>query len=180
MIGGRDDRIIKCGTSAGINLFQRLFQLEKIIGEILIEIIFVVKVHHENFVLRIAGTHQIERGLIHFAALLLHRPRIIDEDAHRDRNVFLVKRNNVLRLAVFKHGKCAAVERSDDMLPVIDYRGVQKNFVDVFAKDEDALIVQVVVLIFVLIFLLTGLVFIFICALIRLLVWIFGLFWRLR
>ncbi len=55
MLGRGDDGIVEGSASAGVNFFQRFLQLEQVVGEILVEIIFVVEVHDEDFVLGIAG-----------------------------------------------------------------------------------------------------------------------------
>ena len=59
----------------------------------------------------------------------------------------MVKRDDVLRLAVFEHGERAAIQIGDDVLLVVDHRGMQQNFVHVFLEDEDSLLVQILVLI---------------------------------
>ena len=57
-----------------------------------------------------------------------------------------MERDDVLRLPVFKDGEGVFVEVGDNVLFVVDYGGVQQHFVHVFAKDEDALIVELLVL----------------------------------
>ena len=64
------------GASARVNLFQRFLQLQQVVGEILVEIILVVKIHHEYFVVRIAGPHQVERGLVHLVPLSRMEPEL--------------------------------------------------------------------------------------------------------
>ncbi len=133
MFGRGHNRVIQRGTSARIDLFQRLFQLQQIVGEVLIEIVFVVEIHHEDFVLGIARPHQVQRRLIHLVPLLPHRPRVVDHDAHRDRDVLVVKRDDVLLLPVLKHRERAPVQIGDDVLLVVLHSGVQKNFVHILA-----------------------------------------------
>ena len=147
MLGRSYKSIVKCGASAGVNLLQRFLQFEEIVGEILIEIIFVIEVHDKDFVPGIARPHQIERSLIHLVPLLPHRSRIVDDDADRNRNVLVMERDDVLRLPIFKHGEGVAVECGDDVLLVVDYRGVQQDFVHVFSEDEDSLVIKVTILI---------------------------------
>ena len=59
--------------------------------KVLIEIIFVVEIDDEDLILRIAGPHQIQRSLVDFIALLAHRSGIVDHDAHRHGDVFVLK-----------------------------------------------------------------------------------------
>ncbi len=138
----RDHGIVERRPAPRINLLQRLFQLQQIVGEILVQILFVIEVHDKHFILRIARAHQIKRRLVHFAPFLPHRPGIVDHNAHRHRNVYVVKRNDVLRFAVFKDRKGAAIQRGDDVLLVVDHGSVQHHFVNIFLKDEDSLVVE--------------------------------------
>src|SRR5580700_1689805 len=57
-----------------------------------------------------------------------------------------MKRDDILRLSVFEHGKRVAVERIDNVLLVVDHRGVQQNFVHVLTKDENSLVIEIFVL----------------------------------
>ena len=65
MFGRSHDRVIKSRAAAGINLVQRLLELQQVVGEILVEILLVVEVHDKDFIFRIAGAHQIQRSLVH-------------------------------------------------------------------------------------------------------------------
>jgi len=41
----------------GIDLVQSRFEQQQVVREVLVEIVFVVEIHHEHFVIRIAGSH---------------------------------------------------------------------------------------------------------------------------
>ena len=151
MVGRGHNRVIQSCAAAGIDLLQRLFELQQVIGEILIEILLVVEVHHKHFVLGIAGAHQIQRSLVHLGALLAHGAGIINEDAHGDRNVDVVKGNDVLRLAIFVNRERTFVESGNDVLMIVNDGGMQHDLVHVFFEDEDALVIELVVLIILLV-----------------------------
>ena len=105
---------------------------------ILIEKIFIVEVHHEHFILRIAGTHQIERRLVYSFALFTHRAGIVNHDSHRHRNIFMTKRNNVLRLPIFKYKKVGTIKIRHQPQFVVHHGGVQQHFVHLLVEDERA------------------------------------------
>ncbi len=58
-----------------------------------------------------------------------------------------MERDDVLRLPVFKDSEGAPVECGDNVLLVVDHRGVQQDFVHVFAEDENSLVIEFLVLI---------------------------------
>jgi len=138
MVGRSHNGLVKRGSSVSVNLFQRLFHLQQVISEILIEIVLVVEVDDTDFVFGIARTYQVERGLVHFVAFFAHRPGIVDHNGHRDRNVFVVKRDDGLRLPILEYGECVLVEVGNDALVVVDDRGMEQDFVDILANDEVA------------------------------------------
>src|SRR5580658_255373 len=51
-----------------------------------------------------------------------------------------MKRDDFLQLSVLINGEGIAVEVGDDVLLIVDHRGMQQHFVHVFAEDEDSLI----------------------------------------
>jgi len=57
-----------------------------------------------------------------------------------------MERDDVLLLPILKHGEGAFVEVGDNVLFIVDHRGVQQDLVHVFAEDEDALIADWIVL----------------------------------
>jgi hypothetical protein len=56
--------------------------------------------------------------------------------------------NYVLLLTVFEDRKGSLVQIGDDVLFVVDDGGVEENLVDIFAEDEDAVIVGIFLLVF--------------------------------
>src|SRR5262252_7080054 len=48
----RHNRVIESSPAAGIDLLQRFLQFQQVVGEVLIQVLLVVEVHDEYFVLR--------------------------------------------------------------------------------------------------------------------------------
>ena len=140
MVGRSHNRVVKRGPSAGVDLFQRFFQFQQVVGEVLVKVVFVIEVHDEHFVAGIARPYQIEHRLVHLGTLLAHRTGVVDDDAHRHRDILVMERDDALLLPVLKHGECGAIQVGHNVLLVVDHRGMKQNFVHVFLEDEDALI----------------------------------------
>ncbi len=90
VVEGGDDGVVQGGAAARIDFLQSFVQFLLVAGEILIEIevILVVKVDHENFVGGVAGADEGKRRGVHLRAFVLHARAVIDDQTHRDRNVF--------------------------------------------------------------------------------------------
>ena len=136
-----DYGFIERRSTLGVNLLQRLFQFQQVVGEILIEIIFVVEIHHKHFVLRIARPHQVQRCLVHLGSLFPHRAGIVDHDPHGHGYVFMPERNNILRFAVFQDGKRIPVKVGHNVLPVVHHRGVEQNLIHILAENKYTVLV---------------------------------------
>ena len=120
MIGRGDHGIVHCGPTARINMFKAVTQLFEISSEVLINVRLVVEINDEDFVIRIAGFHQIQRRLIHRLAFVAHRSGVVDQDSQRDRHILLFKSGNLLRLPVFKNLKVVLVETRHRPIMLID------------------------------------------------------------
>ena len=90
MVERTDHGVVERRAAARIDSRERFIQFLLIAREILVQvqIILVVEIHHERFVLRIAGLNERERCVVHLRALLAHAAAIVDYQAHRHRNVF--------------------------------------------------------------------------------------------
>jgi hypothetical protein len=62
----------------------------------------------------------------------------------------MVEGDDVLRLAVLEHCEGIAFQVGDDVLFVIDHRGVEHDLVDVLAKHKNALVGSLALIIFIL------------------------------
>ena len=121
------------------SIFSRpCFQLVDVGGEILVEVVLVVEVDDEDFIVRIRRTHQIQGCGIHLLPLLAHGTGIVDHDAHRNGNIFMAERSDGLGMSILVDVEVALVEVGDDALLVVDDGGVQHDFFDLLAEDKDA------------------------------------------
>ena len=65
----------------------------------------------------------------------------------RDRDIYVMERDDVLWLPIFVNRECALIEIGNDVLMVVNDGGMQHDLVHVFFEDEDALVVELVFLI---------------------------------
>ncbi len=138
MVGGGNDRIVERRAAASLDLFQPLFQLVDVGGEILVKVILVVEVDDAHFIVGIRRAHQIQGRRVHLLPLLAHGTGVIDHDAHGHGNVFVAERGDGLRAPILVHVEIALIEGGDDALLVVDDRGMQHDFFDLLAENEDA------------------------------------------
>src|SRR5580692_620260 len=137
---GGHDGVVKRGSTAGFDLLQRLAQLINVAGELLIEVVLVVKVDHKDLILRIAGPYQIQGSPVYLIALLAHRAGVVDHDAHRNRNILVPEGSNRLRLIILKDAEGALVQRRHQMVLVVHHRRVQHDFFDFLLEDKNSAI----------------------------------------
>src|SRR3954469_6930396 len=134
VIGRGDDCVVQSSAAACLHVLQRSLELFDISGELLIEVILVVKIHHKNLIVGIAGSDQIQSRLVDGVALLSHRSGVIDHNTNRNREIFLMEVSDFLRLVVLKYREVSLVEIIDQVIPVIDDRGVQRHFTRLSAE----------------------------------------------
>src|ERR1035437_9715440 len=138
VVRGSYDGIVERRAAASLDLFQPRFQLVDVGSEILVKVVLVVEVDDEHLIIGIRRAHQIQGGCVHLLALLAHGTRAIDHDAHGDGDLFLAERRDGLEMPVLVDVEVALIEAGDDALLVVDDRGVQHDFFDIFAENEDA------------------------------------------
>ena len=140
--GRGHDGIVERGSTSGFDLLQSLAQLIDVAGELLIEVVLVVKVDHEDLILRIAGAYQIQCRAVHLVPLLAHGAGVVDDDPHGDRNIFMPERSDCLRLVVLKNAERALVESRDQMVLVIHDRSVHYDLFDFLLEYKNAAIAR--------------------------------------
>src|SRR5712692_7937018 len=57
------DGVVESRAAASLVFFQGVLQQVDLVGEGLIEVILVAEINHENFILRVAGAHEITSAL---------------------------------------------------------------------------------------------------------------------
>ena len=142
MIGRGNHRVVQRGAAARFNPLQRILQLGNLGGVVLVEEVLFVEVHHEDLVLRIAGLHQVDGGGVHRRTLFAHGAGIVDDDAHRDGNVFAAERGDLLRLAVFEYGEVALGQVGDQTIVIVHHGGVQGDFVNFLLENKDVALLR--------------------------------------
>ena len=113
---------------------ERFVQFLLVAGEIAVgvEIIFVVEIHDESFVLRVAGLHEGQRRGIHLRALFAHAAAVVDHQAHGDRNIFAArKRKSSARLCPRKLEIILRQRPGTNWPLLVGHRGVQHHQVHV-------------------------------------------------
>ena len=91
MVERANHGVIERGAAAGVDAFEGVLHFVDVAGEIVVgvEIIVVVEIDDEGFVLRIAGFTKRQRGGVHLRALVAHAAAVVDHQAHADGHVFL-------------------------------------------------------------------------------------------
>src|SRR5208337_923055 len=105
---------------------------------ILVEEVFFIEINDKYLVLRITGLYEVDGGGVHRRPLLAHGTGVVDDNAHRHRNIFPAEQGYLLGLAVFEDGEIVAREIGDQAIVIVDHGGVQHNFVHFPLEDIDA------------------------------------------
>src|ERR1700685_2625647 len=117
---------------------QGCLQQVDVRSEILIEIVILAEIHHENFVLRIAGANQVQDCIIDLLPLIAHGTGVVDYDADRYGNILPPERSYLLRFSLFENGERGLVQTRDQVLLVIEYRSVQHYLFYLLLENEHA------------------------------------------
>ena len=99
---------------------------------------FVGEVDDEGLVVTVRGLDQVQCGCINRGTLVPHRPRIIDHDPHRHRNVLVLERRDGLRDAVFEYLEVVLLEVGHQMAAFVEHRDVEDHLIHVSLQGETA------------------------------------------
>lgn len=146
MVSRGHHRIVERCASPRFDFFQPLFQFVDARSEILVEVVLVVEINDADFIIGIGSSHQIQRGCVYLLTFFAHRSGVVHHDTHGNRDVVMVKRGDCLRMSVFKDVEVALVEIGDNVLLVVDYRGVKYHLFNLFLEDEDPGIARIGIL----------------------------------
>src|SRR5580704_16514589 len=138
MIERADNGVKQRCTAARIDALQRFFQLRNVVAEILIEVQvkIVVEVHHESFVLWVAGLHERQRCFVHPGPFVAHAPAIVDHQPHADRNILALKSSELLLYFVFEYTKIFGLQTVRELVAIIQHAGVQHHQANVDLDDR--------------------------------------------
>jgi hypothetical protein len=146
MIERADNGVIERGAAAGVNTFEGFLEFGDTAGEILIEIeiVVVVEIDDEGFVVRIGSLDESQGGFIDAGTLVAHGAAIVDHQAHADRNIFALEEREFLFGFVFEDAKIVFLEAINEFAAIIEDGGVKDDEANV-NLDGAALLVDVLI-----------------------------------
>ncbi len=112
------------------------FNFDHVVGERSVEVRLIIEVHYEDFVLRIAGAHQVQAAWFTCRTLVAHGAGVINKNAECDGDVFATERSDALRLPIFENCECVAIEIGNRMLLFVDHTGVKLDLFYLFLDDK--------------------------------------------
>src|SRR5579883_3472476 len=115
-------------------------------SEILVDKCLVRKIDDESFIFRIGSTDQVQGGRVHGSALVPHGTGIINDDAHRNRNVLVLKRRDGLGNTIFKDMKIVLGQIIHQPPVVVEHCGIQYHFIHIAAEGETTMLSMLQVL----------------------------------
>jgi hypothetical protein len=127
---------------ACFHFFQLFAQLVNVVGEGLVEVVFVVEIDHQYLVLRVAGSDQIQGGLVDLVALFPHGTGIVDDNSHGYGNVFVPERRHLLGMIVLEDGESVAAEGCDEPVVLVHGSGMHHDFFHFLLENEDAAVLS--------------------------------------
>src|SRR5436305_14154712 len=109
-------------------------------GEVLVKIGCLAEIHHEHFILRIAGLDQVHHGFVDSGALVPHRTGVVDDDPDCNRHVFPFERGDGFWLPILRNLEVVASQSRDRATHVIHYGRVQEDFLHLLLKNKPAVV----------------------------------------
>ena len=146
MIERADDGVIERSAAARVNAFEGFLEFGDAAGEILVEIevIVVIEIDDEGFVVRIGSLNESQGGFIDAGTLVAHGAAIVDHQAHADRNIFALEERKLLFGFVFEDAKIVFLEAINEFAAIIEDGGMKNDQANV-NLDGAALLVDVLI-----------------------------------
>ena len=146
MIKRADDGVIERSAAARVNAFEGFLEFGDTAGEILVEIevVVVVEIDDEGFVVRIGSLDESQGGFIDAGTLVAHGAAIVDHQAHADRNIFALEERKFLFGFVFEDAKIVFLEAINEFAAIIEDGGMKDDQANV-NLDSAALLVDVLI-----------------------------------
>lgn len=146
MIERADDGVIERGAAARVNAFEGFLEFGDTAGEILVEIevVVVIEIDDEGFVVRIGSLDESQGGFIDAGPLVAHGAAIVNDQAHADRNIFALEERKFLFAFVFEDAEILFFKAVDKFAAVIEDCGVKDDQADV-NLDGAALLVDILI-----------------------------------
>jgi hypothetical protein len=129
VIEGADDGVVESGAAASVNAFESFLQFGNTAGEILVEIevVVVVEIDDERFVMRIGSLNESEGSFVDARALVAHRAAVVNDQAHADGNVFAFEKRKLLFGFVFEDTEIFFFEAVNEFAAIIENSGMQND-----------------------------------------------------
>ena len=146
MIERADDGVIERSAAARVNAFEGFLEFGDTAGEILVEIevIVVVEIDDEGFVVRIGSLDESQGGFIDAGTLVAHGTTIVDHQAHADRNIFTLEERKFLFGFILEDSEIFFFKAIYKFATVVEYGGVKDDEANV-NLDGAALLVDVLI-----------------------------------
>src|SRR6266481_1378188 len=146
MIERADDGVIERSAAARVNASESFLEFGDTAGEFLVEIevVVVVEIDDEGFVVRIGSLDESQGGFIDAGTLVAHRAAIVDHQAHADWNIFALEERKLLFGFVLEDAKIVFLEAINEFAAIIEDGGVKDDEADV-NFDGAALLVDVLI-----------------------------------
>ena len=146
MIERADDGVIERSAATGVNAFEGFLEFGDTAGEILVEIevIVVIEIDDEGFVVRIGSLDESQGGFIDAGTLVAHGAAIVNHQAHADRNIFALEERKFLFGFVFEDAKIVFLKAINEFAAIIEYGSVKDDQADV-NFDGAALLVDILI-----------------------------------
>ncbi len=121
-----DYGVIERGAAASVNAFESFFKFGDAAGEILVEVevVVVVEIDDEGFVVRIGGLDESESGFVDAGTLVAHGAAVVNDQAHADGNVFALEERKFLLGFVLKDAEVVFLEAVNKFAAIIEHGGV--------------------------------------------------------
>ena len=116
-----DDGVIESGAATSVNAFESFLEFGDAAGEILVEVevVVVVEVDDEGFVVRVGGLNESERGFVDAGTLVAHGAAVVNDQAHADGNVFAFENGKFLFGFVFEDAEILFFEAVNEFASVV-------------------------------------------------------------
>jgi len=136
VIEGADNRVVESGAAAGINTFEGFLKFGNTAGEIFVEIevVVVIEVDDERFILRIGGLNESECSGVDARTFVAHGAAVVDDQAHADGDILAFEDGEFLLGFVFEDAEVFFFETFGEFATVVKNGGVEHDEIDVHAN----------------------------------------------
>src|SRR5258708_18354324 len=117
MIERTDNGVVERSAAARVNAFEGFLEFGDTAGEILVEIevVVVIEIDDEGFVVRIGSLDESQGGLVDAGTLVTHGAAIVNHQAHADRNIFALEQRKFLFGFVFEDEQKLSLFNPEDV-----------------------------------------------------------------